>query len=134
MHTLTIQRHFWAGHAIRLPDGSLEPPHNHNWPVEITLGCTHLDAIDTVTDFHPLEALVDALLAPWCNKLLNHCPPFADPQGHLVINPTAERIAQAIGEALILKLPEPDRLHLISVTLGEAPGCKTTWRPEKFEI
>lgn len=123
MYEITIERTFAASHAIRLPDGSLEPVHGHNWPVTITVQRDELDAIETVMDFHDLQRIVDPLLEAFHNRHLNDLPPFADG----TINPTAERVAWWIGTQTASQLPEGVRLTLVRI--GEAPGCWATYRP-----
>ena len=127
MYEIIVETTFAAAHAIRLPDGSLEPVHGHNWPVAVTVAAAELDAIETVCDFHLLEALVKDAVAPWQNNHLNDCEPFSDGNGGLAINPTAERvawaIAQKVGEGL------PGNCRLVSVSVGEATGCTAVYRP-----
>ena len=129
MYEITVETIFAAAHAIRLPDGSLEPVHGHNWPVKITVAADDLDEIETVCDFHLLEKLVNNAVAPWQNGDLNQCEPFTDgtddPAG-LSINPTAERVAWAIAQKIGPGLPENCRL--VSVSVGEAPGCTAKYR------
>ena len=125
--TITTEHVFAASHAIRLGDDDLEPLHGHNWPVCVTIGSNHLDALDCVMDFHQLHSLVEAVLAPWHNTHLNNQPPFSDGRGGLAINPTAERIVQHIATAVEAKLPE--HIVLVRVTLGEAPGCTAAYTP-----
>lgn len=126
-YEITINRTFSAAHAIRLYDGKLEPVHGHNWTVALTVGCDALDEIEVVMDFHPLEKHLDALLATADNGDLNAVAPFADGKGGLAINPSAERVAWWIGTTMAKHLP--DHAHLVSVTVGEAPGCTATYRP-----
>lgn len=125
-YEITIRRCFSAAHAIRLYDGALEPVHGHNWSVALTVGCDELDSIEVVMDFHPLEKQLDALLAKADNGDLNKVAPFADGKGGLAVNPTAERVAWWIGQAMTKHLP--DHVRLIGVTVGEAPGCTATYR------
>lgn len=127
MYEITVTTVFAAAHAIRLPDDSLEPVHGHNWSVALTVGSETLDAIETVMDFHPLEASLKQAVEPWVNGDLNRCSPFVNETGELVINPTAERVAWAIAQAVNPQLPES--VKLLSVTVGEAPGCTATYRP-----
>ncbi len=125
--TATIEAVFAASHALRLPDGTLEPVHGHNWPVRVTVASATLDAMDTVVDFHDLERWVEAVLAPWRNRHLNDVAPFADDAGRLAVNPSAERVAEHIGRAVQASLPE--RVTLVEVAVGEAPGCTAGWSP-----
>jgi 6-pyruvoyltetrahydropterin/6-carboxytetrahydropterin synthase len=128
MHTITITRTLWAAHAIRLPDGTLEPRHSHNWIIRATLGTDPLPPEEWVMDFHALEGLIDRVLAPLNNRCLNDLPPYAGEGGGPAINPTAERFAQQLATQLAAKLPDDPRL--LELTVTEAPGCDATWIPE----
>lgn len=131
MYQITVHRIFAASHAIRLYDGSLEPLHGHNWPVEVTVAADELDAMETVMDFHVIERALDELLAQVHNKHLNDVDPFK-PQN---VNPSAERVAWWIGREMTrcvnqVSSPEASRnLRLVSVRVGEAPGCFATFFP-----
>ena len=127
MYEISVQSTFTATHAIRLPDGSLEPSHGHDWPVVVTVTADQLDEIETVCDFHVLEALISEALGPWQNRDLNQCDPFTDGLGGLKINPTAERVAWAIAERVMQGLPT--HVRLVSVSVGEAPGCTAIYKP-----
>ena len=125
MYEITVESVFAAAHAIRLPDGSLEPCHGHNWPVHVTVAADKLDDIETVCDFHLLQGLLNEALAPWQNNDLNRCELFTDGEGGLKINPTAERVAWAIAEKIAPGLQ--GNCKLVSVSVGEAPGCTAVW-------
>jgi 6-pyruvoyltetrahydropterin/6-carboxytetrahydropterin synthase len=128
MYEITVQRVFAAAHAIRLPDGSLEPIHGHNWQVEVTVCAQTLDAIETVMDFHDLERMVNALIDRVHNRHLNEVPPFAGPDGKLAINTTAERVAWWFATEISGQLRPP--VHLVSASVSEAPGCIARYRPD----
>src|SRR5690606_31451501 len=113
--------------AIRLPDGSIEPVHGHNWPVEVTVSAEKLDEIETVMDFHELESLLDTLLEKVNNRHLNEVEPFGTTVHK--VNPTAERIAWWIGSELQKQLPE--HVRLMHIRIGEALGCYAKWTPER---
>ena len=123
MFEITVSRVFSAAHAIRLYDGSLETIHGHNWSVDLTVAANDLDDIEVVMDFHQLESDVDALLKRADNCNLNDIEPFKDG----AVNPTAERVAWWIGSEIAKDLPS--HAKLVSVRVGEAPGCTATWRP-----
>lgn len=127
MYQIQVDSVFAASHAIRLPDGSLEPLHVHNWPVSVLVETAELDNIETVMDFHILETWLKELLTTAHNRHLNEIPPFADDKGMLVVNPTAERVAWWIGSEIALRLPE--RVKLVKVSVGEAPGCTAIYMP-----
>lgn len=123
---VAIRRTFSAAHAIRLPDGTLEPLHGHNWHVTVTVARTEggLDAIACVIDFHDLERRLGDLLEPWHNANLNDVPPFSDGVNPTV-NPTAERVAETIATRLTL----PAGVELRRVELTEAEGCVAIFTP-----
>lgn len=122
MHQIAVERSFHASHALRLPDGSLEPAHAHDWPVTVTVAADALDDMETVMDFHELEKIVDRVIEPFADLHLNDIAPFADG-----VNPSAERVAEHIAHGVRAALPK--RVRLISVALGEAPGCTAIHRP-----
>ena len=122
MYEITVSKTFAAAHAIRLPDGSIEPVHGHNWSVDVTVASRELDGIETVMDFHVLEKTIDGLMARVNNRHLNEVAPFIDCK----VNPTAERVAWWIGTEVARTLPKG--VSLVSVRVGEAPGCAATYR------
>ena len=117
---ISTTRSFSAAHALRLYDNSLEPVHGHNWRVRVTVSSRDLDPIGVVMDFHELERLVDAIVAPWHNRHLNECPPFA--QG---LNPSAENVALHIGRSLKL----PANVRLSGVEVWETDTNRATYLP-----
>lgn len=100
-------------------DGVLEPIHGHNWCVTVTVGADKLDKAGFVVDFHELEKRLDRILSPWSNRHLNEVDPFSR------LNPSAENVAFAIAEALVV----PGEAKLLSVEVTEAPGCSAVYRP-----
>ncbi|MEM6393557.1 MAG: 6-pyruvoyl tetrahydropterin synthase family protein [Planctomycetota bacterium] len=118
---------FSAAHALRLPDGSLEPMHGHDWTVRVTVSADTLDGADCVMDFHALMDRLRAVVGPWSNRCLNEVTPFADASGQLVVNVSAERVAEQVGLAVMDGLPEGVKLEGVSVS--EAVGCVAGWEP-----
>lgn len=112
-YTVTVQRVISAAHAIRMPDGSVEPLHGHNWDVRVTVGRAELDSTGFVVDFHELEKAVDRILSPLHNRNLNDVAEMAD------LNPTAENVVRHI----VRSLQVPDGVWLERVEVSEAPGC-----------
>ncbi len=94
---ITTTRTFSAAHQLRLPDGSIEPLHGHNWRVKVTVSASKLDALGTVMDFHELEPLIDTILRPMNNRHLNEVEPFIRE-----LNPSAENVAFHIARSLVL--------------------------------
>ena len=120
MFHLTVEREFCAAHAIWI-NGELEPVHGHNWRVRCTVQGDTLDSNGLLLDFHRLERDLDSIIVSFHNRPLNETPPFDD------LNPTAEHVAQYIGQAIATCLTKPVSLHSLSVT--EAPGCVATYLP-----
>jgi 6-pyruvoyltetrahydropterin/6-carboxytetrahydropterin synthase len=106
---ITTTRSFAAAHQLRFPDGSIEPVHGHNWRVKVTVASAQLDAIGTVMDFHDLERLVDAVVAPMHNRHLNELEPFTRE-----LNPSAENVALHVARSLV-GLPAGVRLARVEV-------------------
>ena len=117
---ISTVRRFAAAHALRLYDGSLEPIHGHNWWVRVTVKAPALDAIGVVMDFHELERLVDAVVAPWHNRHLNEMPPF-----DVELSPSAENVAFHVGRAVAL----PKGVSLASVEVWETDENSAVYRP-----
>jgi len=113
---------FTASHALRLPDGSYEPTHSHDWPVAVTVQSEKLDGMACVMDFHDLEKMVEAVIDPWHELHLNDVSPFADG----AINPSAERVAEQIALAVAGQLPQG--VSLVEACVGEAEGCTAVYR------
>ncbi len=113
-------REFSASHQLRLYDQSLEPLHGHNWRVRVAVAADQLDAIGVVMDFHELERLVDRIIEPMHNRHLNELPGFSR------MNPSAENVALAVGQALRL----PPNVRLLSVEVWETSGNSAVYRPD----
>jgi len=122
MFQITVEKSFHASHALKLPDGSLEPVHAHDWPVVVTVGADSLDKMETVMDFHELERIVEHVIDPLRDLHLNDIDPYSHG-----MNPSAERVAEHIGHQIAADLPK--RVKLVSVALGEEVGCTAIYRP-----
>jgi 6-pyruvoyltetrahydropterin/6-carboxytetrahydropterin synthase len=105
---ITTTRTFSAAHALRLPQGGIEPIHGHNWRVKVTVSAANLDALGTVMDFHELERLVDEILRPLHNRHLNEAEPFVKE-----LNPSAENVAFHLARSL--RLPAHVELKYVEV-------------------
>ncbi len=132
MFAIEVQSTFYASHALRLPAGDVEPAHSHAFTVTAKIIAQNLDPMETVLDFHDLQRLLAEILAPWSNQFLNNLEPFRSR-----VNPSAERIAEQIGQRLVesLRSTFPDEaaaraLCLAEVRLTEAPGCLAIWSPD----
>src|SRR4029434_7682637 len=120
MFELSVEREFCAAHAIVI-NGRREPVHGHNWKVQVVVAGKTLDRNGLLCDFHVIERDIDAVIARFNNADLNATPPFDR------INPTAERVAEHIGEEVRRQLPA--RVKMRRTTVSEAPGCKASFVP-----
>ncbi len=117
---ITTTRSFAAAHQLRLPDGSLEPLHGHNWVVKVAVAAPRLDSIGVVMDFHELERLVDAIVVPMHNRHLNELEPFA-----AELNPSAENVAFHVARALGAL---PPGVRLAQVEVWETDGNSAVYK------
>lgn len=120
MFELEVDRVFRAEHSLVMYDGQPEPMHAHDWQTVVVVGATELDRIEVVMDFHELERIIDGAIEPLDGVSLNDLSIFAS------CNPSAERVAEHLGRTIAAGLPES--VHLVRVTVTEAPGCRATWR------
>lgn len=111
--TISVETTFRATHHVRLPDGSLEEPHPHNWRVRVFLRRGELDRFDMVADFEHVQDALRRVILPLEHADLNQFSGFAGR------NPTAEMVAEYVFRRLVAAGLE--HLHRVEVT--EAPGC-----------
>ncbi len=121
MYELTVHTTFNATHALRMPDGSTEPVHGHDWRITAAVAAAELTEHDWVIDFHALQAALRSITQPLHHTHLN------DHEAIGAGNATAELVARYIAGALGARLPAEVSLLCVSVT--EAPGCVATYRP-----
>ncbi len=126
MFELTVDREFCAAHALRFPT-FVEPLHGHNFRVSVVVAGETLDPSGMLMDFHALERLVDEILRPFHNANLNDLPPFDR------LSPSAERIAQVLGDRIVDGLcgvaAGSGGVNVRAVRVTEAPGCTAAYFP-----
>lgn len=121
MYTVSVETTFCAVHRVRLPDGTLEPLHGHDWRVRAFFAKPSLDDAGMVVDFEAARSALDGVTRELHHADLNT---QALPAG---LNPTAEVVARFVFEALAgLGLP-----GLFRVEVTEAPGCIGAYEAEK---
>ena len=122
MYEATVERSFKAVHALALPAGGREEPHEHTWCVTAAFRSETLDEpMGVVIDFVAVDEALGEIAAPCDGADLNALPAFAG------ISPSAERVAQWLAGLLEERLDAAGRLYSVSVT--EAPGCRATFYP-----
>ena len=120
MFEISVEAHFYASHKIRLPDGSMEASHYHDWSVTAILSREKLNNIGIVMNFQKLRELMDEITHKFNHKSLNEFEYFKQN------NPTAEIVARYIFEKLEKQIPKNVKLEAISVV--EEPGCIAKFR------
>lgn len=114
---LEVETEFCAAHAIVI-GGVRESLHGHNWRVVVSVGGPGLDGEELLCDFHAVERMLAAAVAPFRDRNLNDTAPFDR------VNPTAEAVARHIADALetgLARVAPGVRLEWVRVT--EAPRC-----------
>jgi 6-pyruvoyl-tetrahydropterin synthase len=115
---------FTASHAVRLPDGSLEPPHEHGWNVTATFRSEKLDPVmGVVIDFLAVQEALAAITSELEGKDLNALLADSSASGA-----SAERVAEFLARALMRRLGGGTSLYRLAVS--EAPGCWAAWYPQ----
>lgn len=116
---ITIEGRFNALHQLRLPDGSLEPLHGHDWRVQVTVSRDDggVDDCRFVVDFHDLQHRLAELLQPLQHANLSEMESFAGE------NASAEHVAAWVGQSLRV----PAEAHVVAVAVEEAPGFVARW-------
>lgn len=122
MFEVQLDVEFSATHQIRLADGGFESLHSHHWPVQVMVRGKNTDAMGLLIDFHWLGQLLEQIIGPLRHTNLNDHPELGP------ANPSAEHVARYIADSLRPKLPL--HVQLVRVTVGEAPGCWATYRPD----
>ena len=119
MFELRVERTVRATHAVRLPDGAIEPLHEHDWRITVILRGPELGKDGFLVDFCFVQQEMDRILDPLVGANLNEHPFLVG------MPPSAEALARSVFEAL-------DRLdwcgpELAGVAVMEAPGCSATF-------
>ncbi len=119
MYEISVETEFNATHHIRLPNGDVEPDHEHRWRVVAAFAGTELDDAGMLVDFELARRRLTEVIAPLEHANLNDCPALGN------LSPTAERVAKTVYDALAKSATIGHALHAVTVT--EAPGCSATF-------
>ena len=119
MFTIIVECGFSAIHQLRLPGGTLEPRHGHDWIVRAHFSRATLSDAGMVIDFADAQAALRSVIEPLQYADLNSFEPLSG------LNPTAEVVAKFIFDRLTR--PGFDSLRRVEVT--EAPGCIAAYEP-----
>ncbi len=119
MYTVTVEARFSAVHQVRLGDGTLEPPHGHDWLVRACFSRSELDEAGMVVDFSKARSALQSVLARLDRADLN------SHEGLAGKNPTAEVVARYIYD----RMAEPGLSVLRRIEVTEALGCVAAYGP-----
>jgi 6-pyruvoyltetrahydropterin/6-carboxytetrahydropterin synthase len=115
MYEILVEASFSAIHAVRLPDGRVEPKHGHDWVVVVCLGCDELDEYGFVADFEDVQEVLQGHAGE-----LHHCD--LNQHRYLAgVSPTAENVAKVLYD--LMRASELWGRLVRSVAVTEAPGC-----------
>ena len=117
MYSVSVETSFCATHRVRLPDGTVEPSHGHDWRVRVFFARAELDDNGMVVDFDAARETLCAVTATLHHADLNAIRAFAGR------NPTAEVVARYLFEQ-VRKRGFP---QICCVEVTEAPGCVATF-------
>jgi 6-pyruvoyl-tetrahydropterin synthase len=106
---------FEARHALTSYRGQPETSHDHRWKVVVQVGARALNDEGYALDFHQVQDLLAAAVAPLDGTDLNEHPEIGHP------SPTAERVAETISKRLA---PDYEKIggRLFVVSVWEGPN------------
>jgi 6-pyruvoyltetrahydropterin/6-carboxytetrahydropterin synthase len=117
MREICITRTFAAAHSLEGYPGDCARLHGHNWKVEAVVVSDTLDSLGMIMDFRDLKASLDKILSQLDHRMINETDLLKGG------NPTAERISEAIFEALsplVQSDQQNRRLFLVKVWENES--------------
>ena len=123
MYELVIKSEFSAAHRLRLPDGSYEPLHGHNWLVEVHLSGPELDDGGMLADFTKLQPALTSITGELHDSHLNELPAFHS------TSPSTERVAHYIHDRLAPQLPKTVAIRRVRV--WETRHCAAAYVPDR---
>ena len=123
MYSVRVETSFCATHRVRLPDGTVEQAHGHDWCVRAYFVAAELDDKDMVVDFDAARKTLCAIAATLNHADLNNIEAFRDR------NPTAEVVARYMLE----QVRERGFPQVCRVEVTEAPGCVASFEDRPVE-
>lgn len=125
MYTLAVKRDFVAQHYLIGGDwGSENDLHSHHYALELQLEGVELDQHGYLVDIVAVEAALDELVATYRDHTLNDMPGFEG------LNPSVERFARIVCQALSKRIPAPN-ITALTVRLWENDIAWASYRLER---
>lgn len=124
MYTLSVAREFVARHYLTVPDPGPEgDPHRHRYRAEVRFTGPDLDEHGYLVDIDAVNGVLDEIVGRYRGSLLNDLPEF---DGR---NPSVERFAQLLGDAVAERAPTGTSTDL-SVRLWEGEDAWACYERE----
>jgi 6-pyruvoyltetrahydropterin/6-carboxytetrahydropterin synthase len=115
VYLIEIHDSFSATHTVRMPDGSWEMPHRHQWKLRIFLTRKNLNENRMIIDFVDAKKRLRTILDPLEGKNLGEVSAIGS-------IPTAELVAKYIFDRFN-DLLAPEGVKVKSLALCEAEDC-----------
>jgi len=122
MFEVLVSDHFVATHQLRLPDGTCEALHEHDWHVVVTCAGAALDPAGVLVDFGVLRGHLRDVLSTLHERNLSEVPSLG------AGNPSAEAVAAYIAQQLASR--PLGHAILKCVEVEEEPGCRARFWPD----
>ena len=121
MFEVSVEGRFRAAHQLALPDGDLEPLHEHVWQVRVTYAGAELNKNGLLVDFGVIRERLVEVLRPLEGQNLNRVAVLGGRP------PSAEVVAQYIAHQLPATRGTGVRLN--DVEVEEERGCRARYFP-----
>ncbi|MFI4912075.1 MAG: 6-pyruvoyl trahydropterin synthase family protein [Sedimentisphaeraceae bacterium JB056] len=115
MYTVILKENFRASHYVRMPDGSIEKPHNHDWKLEVAVSTEELDNNGFAVEFLSLQDTIRNVLKKLDSRDLNQIDDFKPNF------PTTEIVSKYVYDNIKKHLPFGVVLEY--TLLEESKGC-----------
>ena len=119
MFEVKVESNFKASHAVQLPDGRMEPIHEHDWGVAVFFCGCELDQRGLLVDFVRVQDRLADMLEPFSGRNLNEHALFRETPA------SAELLARKFFE--LLSKHDWSGAVLTKVIVTEAPGCSAAF-------
>lgn len=128
MYTLTVRRDFVAQHFLIGGDwGAENSPHSHHYRMELTLEGADLDRHGYLVDIVEVEAVLNATVDEYRDRLLNDVPAFES------LNPSLERFCRILAEKIGASIAAPT-VSGLTVLLWENEIASASYRMERPDV
>ncbi len=124
MYKAILKSSFRASHAVKMPDGTVEKAHWHDWKLTSCFSRDSLDELGFVIEFGLCQEIINSATTTLANQNINELGIFSPNY------PTTELIAKYIFEQIATRLPSTT-IKLDYVELTEQPNCLVRYSGNK---